>query len=145
MSVATKVGIALGAAAFSGMAVAGNGGSTNDMQSRIEAAEAKIAELSAQQNADWMSEARSEQVRGIVQDVLADADTRASLQGDGATSGYNDGFFIKSADGKWSMKINGLFQERWNLGHQGSYAVRPMAARREPDWRQPAFSPQTPL
>ena len=120
MSVATKVGIALGAAAFSGMAVAGNGGSTNDMQSRIEAAEAKIAELSAQQNADWMSEARSEQVRGIVQDVLADADTRASLQGDGATSGYNDGFFVKSADGKWSMKINGLFQERWNLGHQGS-------------------------
>jgi hypothetical protein len=120
MSVATKVGIALGAAAFSGMAVAGNGGSTNDMQSRIEAAEAKIAELSAQQNTDWMSEARSEQVRGIVQDVLADADTRASLQGDGATSGYNDGFFVKSADGKWSMKINGLFQERWNLGHQGA-------------------------
>ncbi len=125
MSVATKVGIALGAAAFSGMAVAGNGGSTNDMQSRIEAAEAKIAELSAQQNADWMSEARSEQVRGIVQDVLADADTRASLQGDGATSGYNDGFFVKSADGKWSMKINGLFQERWNLGSQGSSSFNP--------------------
>ena len=85
MSVATKVGITLGAAAFSGMAFAGNG-AANEMQSRLAAAEAKIAELSAQTDADWMSEARSEQVRGIVQDVLADADTRASLQGSGATS-----------------------------------------------------------
>jgi len=119
MSVTLKLSGALGAAALAGAVIAGSTTDT-DMQSRIEAAEAKIAELSAQQSTDWMSEARSEQVRGIVQDVLADADTRASLQGDGATSGYNDGFFVKSADGKWSMKINGLFQERWNLGHQGS-------------------------
>ncbi|MDP7070687.1 MAG: porin [Phycisphaerales bacterium] len=118
MSFATKAGIIVGAAAFSGMAVAGTGDATNDLQSRLEAAEAKIAEMSAQQNGDWLTEQRSEQIRGIVQDVLADADTRASLQGNGATSGYNDGFFVQSADGKWSMKINGLFQERFNVGHQ---------------------------
>ncbi|MDP7029448.1 MAG: porin [Phycisphaerales bacterium] len=118
MSFATKAGIFVGAAAFSGMAVAGTGDASNDLQSRLEAAEAKIAEMSAQQNSDWLTEQRSEQIRGIVQDVLADADTRASLQGNGATSGYNDGFFVQSADGKWSVKINGLFQERWNLGHQ---------------------------
>lgn len=120
MTFATKAGIVLGAAAFSGMAVANTGNTSNDLQSRLEAAEAKIAEMSAQQNGDWLTEQRSEQIRGIVQDVLADADTRASLQGDGATSGYNNGFFIQSADGKWSMKINGLFQERWNLGSQPS-------------------------
>ncbi len=118
MSFATKAGIFVGAAAFSGMAVAGTGDATNDLQSRLEAAEAKIAEMSAQQNGDWLTEQRSEQIRGIVQDVLADADTRASLQGNGATSGYNNGFFVQSADGKWSMKINGLFQERFNVGHQ---------------------------
>ncbi|MDP6479774.1 MAG: porin [Phycisphaerales bacterium] len=119
MSFATKAGIVLGAAAFSGMAVASTTGTaSNDLQSRLEAAEAKIAEMSAQQNGDWLTEQRSEQIRGIVQDVLADADTRASLQGNGATSGYNNGFFIQSADGKWSMKINGLFQERFNIGHQ---------------------------
>ena len=122
MSFATKAGIVLGAAAFSGMAVASTGNASNDLQSRLEAAEAKIAEMSAQQNGDWLTEQRSEQIRGIVQDVLADADTRASLQGDGATSGYNNGFFVQSADGKWSMKINGLFQERWNLGSQPSSA-----------------------
>ena len=118
MSFATKAGIFVGAAAFSGMAVAGTGDATNDLQSRLEAAEAKIADMSAQQNGDWLTEQRSEQIRGIVQDVLADADTRASLQGNGATSGYNNGFFIQSADGKWSMKINGLFQERFNIGHE---------------------------
>ena len=118
MSFATKAGIVLGAAAFSGMAVANTGNTSNDLQSRLEAAEAKIAEMSAQQNGDWLTEQRSEQISGIVQDVLADADTRASLQGTGATSGYNNGFFVQSADGKWSMKINGLFQERFNIGHQ---------------------------
>ena len=86
---------------------------TPDLQARLDAAEARIAELAANQNADWMTEQRSEQIRGLVQDVLSDADTRASLQGDGATSGYNNGFFIQSADGKWSMTINGVFQERF--------------------------------
>ena len=88
---------------------------TPDLSARLEAAEARIAELSVNQDADWMTEQRSEQIRGLVQDVLSDADTRASLQGDGSTSGYNDGFYIQSADGKWSMKINGLFQERFNV------------------------------
>jgi len=118
MSFATKAGIVFGAAAISGMAVASTGNASNDLQSRLEAAEATIAEMSAQQSGDWLTEQRSEQIRGIVQDVLADADTRASLQGNGATSGYNNGFFIQSADGKWSVKINGVFQERWNMGSQ---------------------------
>ncbi|MCH2139717.1 MAG: OprO/OprP family phosphate-selective porin [Phycisphaerales bacterium] len=119
MSFATKAGIIIGAAAFSGMAVAGTGEASNDLQSRLEAAEARIAELSAQQNSDWLTEQRAEQVRGVVQDVLADADTRASLQGTGATSGYNNGFFVQSADGKWSVKINGVFQERFNYAKNG--------------------------
>ncbi len=85
---------------------------TPDLQARLEAAEARIAELAATQNADWMTEQRSEQIRGLVQDVLSDADTRASLQGSGATAGYNNGFFVQSADGKWSMTINGVSQER---------------------------------
>ena len=55
MSFATKAGIVLGAAAFSGMAVANTGNTSNDLQSRLEAAEAKIAEMSAQQNGDWLT------------------------------------------------------------------------------------------
>ncbi len=90
------------------------GSDTNaDLQARLEAAEARISELSAATNANWLNDTRSNEIRGLVHDVLADADTRASLQGSGATAGYNDGFTVGSADGNWSLKINGLLQERW--------------------------------
>jgi hypothetical protein len=124
MSHLTKVGFLAGAAAITltGAATAGTTAdvSYEDLQQRLDAAEAKITELSASQNADWMTEQRAEQVRGLVQDVLADADTRASLQGSGMTSGYDDGFVINSNDGNWSLKINGLMQNRWVYSHTSS-------------------------
>ena len=49
----------------------------------------------------------------MVQDVLADADTRASLLQNGAMAGYNGGFFIGSTDGDFSLKINGQVQSRY--------------------------------
>jgi hypothetical protein len=122
MSLLTKVGFLAGAAATSltGAALAGTSAdvSYEDLQQRLDAAEAKITELSASQNADWMTEQRAEQVRGLVQDVLADADTRASLQGSGMTAGYDDGFVINSNDGNFSLKINGLMQNRWIYNHR---------------------------
>ena len=88
------------------------GSDTNaDLQARLEAAEARIAELSAVTNNNWLTDARADEIRSLVHDVLADADTRASLQG--STADYNDGFTIGSADGNWSLKINGLLQTRW--------------------------------
>jgi len=90
------------------------GSDTNaDLQARLEAAEARISELSAATNANWLNDTRANEIRGLVHDVLADADTRVSLQGSGATAGYNGGFTVGSADGNWSLKINGLLQERW--------------------------------
>lgn len=90
------------------------GSDTNaDLQARLEAAEARISELSAASNANWLNDTRADEIRGLVHDVLADADTRASLQGSGATAGYNGGFTVGSADGNWSMTINGLLQTRW--------------------------------
>ena len=97
------------------------GSDTNaDLQARLDAAEARITELSAATNANWLNDARADEIRGLVHDVLADADTRASLQGSGATAGYNGGFTVGSADGNWSMTINGLLQTRWtNVDNDG--------------------------
>jgi hypothetical protein len=79
-----------------------------DLQNRLEAAEARIAELSADQNQNWLNDERADAVRSLVQDVLADADTRASLQGDGSNAGYDGGFTIASGDGNWSLTMNGM-------------------------------------
>jgi hypothetical protein len=74
--------------------------------------------MKASQGDAWLTEQRATEIRGIVTDVLADADTRSSLQGSGAGAGYNGGFFLSSADGNYSMKINVLEQVRWTFNNR---------------------------
>ena len=100
------------------------GSDTNaDLQARLEAAEARINELTAATNNNWLNDARSDEIRGLVHDVLADADTRASLQGSAGNAGYNNGFTIGSADGNWSLTINGLLQARWTYADNDNDAI----------------------
>jgi hypothetical protein len=90
----------------------------NDTATQISEMKAEIAALKAEKGEQWLTEQRAAQVRGIVQDVLADADTRASLQNTAATSGYDNGFFISSADGNFKLKINALEQIRFVYNSQ---------------------------
>jgi hypothetical protein len=55
-------------------------------------------------------------MRSIVYDVLADADTRASLLQSGVTAGYDNGAVLGSSDGNWLLRTNLLMQQRfiWN-------------------------------
>ena len=111
------------------------GSDTNaDLQARLDAAEARISELSAATNANWLNDARADEIRGLVHDVLADADTRASLQGSGATAGYNGGFTVGSADGNWSMTINGLLQTRWTNVDDDAVADEAWAFSNDRSW-----------
>lgn len=73
----------------------------------------EIDELRAQSDDQWLSESRSEQIRQIVQDVLADADTRASLLNDGLIAGWSDHFFLASPDGRFKLQVGGQLQTRW--------------------------------
>jgi hypothetical protein len=52
-------------------------------------------------------------VRELVKDVLADSATRTSLQSNGATAGWDNGFFIASPDNRFRLEIGGLVQARW--------------------------------
>src|SRR5262249_36066794 len=124
MSLKTRVGLLAGAAALTltGVSVAGSpDATTNDDQSRIAALEAKIAAMENANNQNWLTEQRASEIRGLVQDVLADADTRASLLQSGMTSGYDHGMVLGSADGNWLLRTNFLIQERfiWNLQNSG--------------------------
>lgn len=69
--------------------------------------------LRAQTSQEWLTEQRAEQIRELVQDVLADADTRASLMGNGLMAGWSDGFFLASADGRFRLNIGALMQVRF--------------------------------
>ena len=103
MSLTTRVGLLAGAAALTltGISNARPAGETSndDVAQRLAAAEAKIAAMEAAQNQSWLTEQRASEIRGLVQDVLADADTRASLLQTGMTAGYDNGAVIGSADG----------------------------------------------
>lgn len=117
MSLTTRVGLLAGAAALtlSGISNARPAGETSndDTAQRLAAAEAKIAAMEAAQNQNWMTEQRATEIRGLVQDVLADADTRASLLQTGMTAGYDNGAVISSSDGNWLVRTNILLQQRF--------------------------------
>ena len=94
---------------------------SNDTLAQIAELRAELASIKAQNGGEqWLTEQRATQIRGIVQDVLADSETRQSLQASGATSGYNGGFFIGSADGNNSLKINILEQIRFTYNNSTS-------------------------
>jgi len=99
--------LAIGGAAFGAE-------QNNDLQAQIAELQAQVAQLKGGQ---WLTEQRAAEIRGIVTDVLADSETRSSLQG-AAGSGYNGGFFLSSADGNFSMKINVLEQIRYTYNNQ---------------------------
>lgn len=68
----------------------------------------------------WVTEQRAEHVRAIVDDLLADVDRRTSLLGDGATAGWDKGFFLADADGAFRLRLLGQIQYRYVLSHNNS-------------------------
>ena len=83
------------------------------LKAQLKAQQSQIEKLQASSNDSWLNEQRAEQVKTLIRDVLADADTRASLQGDGLTAGWQDNFFLASEDGKFLLRISGQSQTRW--------------------------------
>ncbi|MCA9286162.1 MAG: hypothetical protein KDA22_13135, partial [Phycisphaerales bacterium] len=67
------------------------------LRDRVSQLESKLAQIE-ERDASWLTEARAEQIRDLVGDVLADADARASLQSSGLTAGWDKGFFLASPD-----------------------------------------------
>ena len=57
--------------------------SYEDLQVRLDRAEARIAQLDADKEPTWLQTRRSESVKALVNEVLADANSRTMLQGDG--------------------------------------------------------------
>ena len=98
-----------------------------DLKKANDALAAKVEKLEAGANGEqWLTEQRAQEIRGIVTDVLADADTRSSLQASGATAGWNKdqgGFFIASPSGDFKLNIKGQIQFRWAYNQRSNEGI----------------------
>jgi hypothetical protein len=56
-----------------------------DVVAELQALKAEVARLRAENGDSWLNQRRAEEVKSLVHEVLADADTRASLAGEGMT------------------------------------------------------------
>ena len=99
MKLTSRVGLLAGASTIvlTGVSIAdASSTEVQNLEAQVNALRAEVADLKGD---NWLNEARAEEVRTLVQDVLADSDTRASLLQSGMSAGYDNGFVIGSADG----------------------------------------------
>jgi len=87
------------------------------LEATLDAVNSRLAQLEQEDEEAWLDESRAAQIRGVVLDVLADAETRASYASDGALAGYDPGkgFFLQSADGNYYLRVSGQIQARYVL------------------------------
>ncbi|MSR29556.1 MAG: hypothetical protein EXS03_08295 [Phycisphaerales bacterium] len=104
----------------SGLAITGVSAQGTDAMSEIAQLKAEVATLKSQNGDKWLTEERAAEIKSLVKDVLADSETRTSLQGTAATSGYNNGFFVSSADGNFKLNASFLAQARFTYNHQAA-------------------------
>lgn len=110
MSSTTRIGFVAGVSmlAVSTVGIAGTGIDGQDYDTRIAKLERELAQLRGDR-----SEVRSEEIRALVNEALADADTRSSLLQSGMVAGWDNGFMLGSADGNYTLKFGGQIQTRF--------------------------------
>ncbi|MEM7227536.1 MAG: hypothetical protein AAF432_01850 [Planctomycetota bacterium] len=91
--------------------------SVNELRDRVAELETELADMKRADGEQWLTERRADEIRSLVSDVLADADTRASFQG-GHTGYYKDGAVIESEDGNFKLKVNGQVQVRYTVNYR---------------------------
>ncbi len=87
---------------------------TEALRLRVLELEERVMQLEGR---DRLDGERARKIRALVEDVLADAEARASLLR-GAGAGYDDGFVLESDDGKWRLRTNFLMQQRFVINSQ---------------------------
>ena len=99
-------------------AVAAPGDGNMDLQRQIVELRAEVERLRDKNDDHWLTDQRAAEIRGLVYDVLADADTRASLLGSGMQSGWDSHPFIASSDGNFRLQLEGQLQVRFVYNNQ---------------------------
>ena len=61
-----------------------------ELMGQIQALQQRVQELEGRGEVNWLNERKSEEVKALVREVLADADTRASLLSSGLNAGWEE-------------------------------------------------------
>ncbi len=95
------------------------------LEATVERLNSRLGELEAADGEQWLSETRAAQIRGVVTDVLADAESRTSFRSDAAMAGYapGKGFYLQSADGNYALRISGQVQFRYVVNDAGGQST----------------------
>ena len=88
----------------------------DELARRVDRIEAALERLETNETDQWLSRRRTDEIRALVGDVLADADTRTTLKDTDLTGGWDDDFFLQSDDGNFRIEVSGQVQTRyvWN-------------------------------
>lgn len=89
------------------------------LRTEVQQLRAEVARFRQSESEQWLTERRAAEIRNLVAEVLADADTRATLLQDRALAGH-DGkrFFLQSADGAFRLEFSGHIQIRFIYNQQ---------------------------
>ena len=88
------------------------------LESSNAAISAELYEIRASGQEDRMTLRRSDELRAIVEDVLADTQSRASLLGNGQMAGWDGHFFLQSPDDRFRIQLDGQVQARFVANRQ---------------------------
>ncbi len=83
------------------------------LERRNEALDTEVNELRQRDSERTLTTERADEIRSIVRDAMAESANYASLRGDVSTAGWNDGFFMRSADGRFLLRFGALMQSRY--------------------------------
>jgi len=98
--------------------------SNDELYRELKALRAEVAQFRAERDDSQIADRRAAEIKAIVADVLADADTRASLLQSGLTAGHDgSAFFVASADGAFVLKVGGQIQARYMLNSRDGTGV----------------------
>ncbi len=107
-----------------------------DLEHQALANQARLEQLQARyerQQTRLANAARSERVREIIDDLVAEGDFRETHSPPLMQVGYDKGFYIKSSDATFLLKVNGYTRVRWTGQNRQTDDPRRQGRQRQPD------------
>ncbi|MGC9258668.1 MAG: hypothetical protein ACP5I8_01130 [Phycisphaerae bacterium] len=86
------------------------------VQVELQSLQAEVAALKAKQRQTEENVQDAAQVKAIVQAVLKNSETQSQSAGHQLQAGYDNGFYIQTADKNFKFQFNGYFQYRYVFG-----------------------------